>query len=266
MDLGLAGSVALVSGGSKGIGREIALQLAREGVRVVVAARGAAALDQAADEIRAAGGDVRTVTADMTDEADINRVARLALDDFGRIDIAVSNVYPINVDGFEATTDSLFVEEFRTMVMSVVHLTRAVLPDMKRRATGRLINIGSVAMKGPTFGFPQILSHVTRPAVVGLNKSLANELGQYGITVNNIAVGSIKTERARESFQRRTGQTAESFDELEAGRVAELGIPVGRMGVPGDIASLAVFLASPLAGYITGQTISVDGGRTGGLW
>lgn len=266
MDLDLKGAVAVVSGGSKGIGREIARQLAAEGVRVVVAARGADALQQTADEIASGGGTIVTAVADMTRQQDISRVVNLAVGEFGQVDIAVSNVYPVNVDGFEAATDEQFLEEFRTMVMSVVHLTRAVLPHMKSRRTGRLINIGSVAMKGPTYGFAQILSHVTRPAVVGLNKSLANELGRYDITVNNIAVGSIKTERARESFQRRTGQTAESFDELEAGRVAELGIPLGRMGAPGDIASLAVFLASPRAGYITGQTISVDGGRTGGLW
>jgi len=266
MDLGLTGKVAVVSGGSKGIGREIARQLAAEGAVVVVAARGEEALQSVVGEIEDAGGRAMSVVADMTKASDISRTIDRATSSFGSVDIAVANVYPTHRSRFEDASDDDFAGEFQAMVMSVVHLTRAVLPGMRSRRSGRLINIGSVTMKGPTFGFPMILSHVLRPAVVGLNKSLANELGEYGITVNNIAVGSIKTERARESYQARTGSVASTYDDLERARVAELAIPLGRMGDPGDVASLAVYLASERAGYITGQTIPVDGGRTGGLF
>jgi 3-oxoacyl-[acyl-carrier protein] reductase len=266
MDLGLTGKVAVVSGGSKGIGREIASLLAAEGANVVIAARGEAALRAAAERIEASGGSVRTVVADMTARDDVARVVGVATEQFGAVDVAVSNVYPVHRRGLDDASDADFTTEFESMVMSVIYLARAVVPQMKARRFGRLLNIGSVTMKGPTFGFPMILSHVMRPAVVGLNKSLANELGEFGITVNNIAVGSIKTERARDSFEKRTGSTAASFDDLERARVAELAIPMGRMGDPDDVASLAVFLASERAGYITGQTIPVDGGRTGGLY
>ncbi|MGW6522866.1 SDR family oxidoreductase [Streptomyces sp. NPDC054962] len=266
MELGLTGKVAVVSGGSKGIGREIVRRLAAEGAHVVAVARGAEALRATTEEIRSAGGSIRSVTADMTAPADIARVVDVAMAEFGQVDIVVSNVHPLHRQGFDAASDTDFTSEFESMVMSIVRLVRAVLPQMKDRQSGRLINIGSVTMKGPTFGFPMILSHVMRPAAVGLNKSLANELGTYGITVNNIAVGSIKTERARDAYAERTGSSADSYAELEKARVAELAIPMGRMGDPRDVADLAVFLASELAGYITGQTIAVDGGRTGGLF
>ena len=266
MDLQLAGKTAVVSGGSKGIGREIVTQLASEGANVIAAARGSDALDELVRDCATLSGRVLPFTADMTQESEIQRAVDLATTTWGTVDIAVSNVYPQSTQGFESATDAQFLEEFRTMVMSVVHLTRSVLPHMRAQRGGRLINIGSVTMKGPTYGFPAILSHVTRPAVVGLNKSLANELGESGITVNNIAVGSIKTERARDAFQERTGQDAASFDQLERARVAELSIPLRRMGTPSEVASLAVFLASERGGYITGQTIAVDGGRTGGLY
>jgi 3-oxoacyl-[acyl-carrier protein] reductase len=266
MQLGLDGKVALVSGGSKGIGRAVAAMLAAERAKVVITARGEDALDSTAAELRERGAEVHTVVADMTQPSEIARAVDLAVDHFGPIDIAIANVYPHHTRTLDDTTDNDFIAEFHTMVMSAVHLTRRVVPSMKERGFGRLINIGSVTMKGPTFGFPMILSNVMRPAVVGLNKSLSHELGAFGITVNNIAVGSIKTERARDSFQKRTNSAAADFDELERARVAELAIPMGRMGEPEDVASLAVFLASPLAGYLTGQTISVDGGRTGGLY
>ena len=266
MDLGIRGRVALVSGGSKGIGREIAGQLAAEGVRVVIAARGAAALDAAAGELRSAGHEVDAVRADMSDQSQIRAAVEFAVERFGAVDIAVSNVYPHHTGGFETTTDDDFRSEFDTMVMSVVHLVRAVLPGMKERRWGRLVNIGSITMRGPIYGFPMILSHFARPAVVGLNRSLANEVGEFGITVNNIAVGSIKTDRAVDSFQKRTRQEVASFDELEAARVKELGIPLRRMGTAAELASAAVYLCSTQAGYITGQTLVVDGGRSGGLY
>ncbi len=266
MDLGLEGKVALVSGGSKGIGREIARLLAAEGVRVAVVARGGDVLRETVSELAASGAEAMPVVADMTAADDISRAVAETRDAFGDVDIAMSNVYPLHKATLDVTSDEDFVQEFESMVLSVVRLARAVVPAMRRRRFGRLVNIGSVTMKGPTFGFPMLLSNVMRPAVVGLDKALSHELGADGITVNNIAVGSIKTERARDSYQRRTQQAATSFEELERARVAELAIPLQRMGDPSDVAALATFLASPLAGYITGQTIPVDGGRTGGLF
>lgn len=266
MDLGLEGKVALVSGASKGIGREIARQLASEGVRVVLAARGQQGLKEAAEQLEAAGGLVEAVVADMTKKDDVERAVAAGRSRFGRIDIAVSNVYPTHTKGFDTTGDDDFKHEFETLVMSVIYLTRAVLPDMKTHRGGRLINIGSLTMKGPVRGVPFILSDVMRPGVVGLNKSLSHELGSFGITVNNIAVGWTRTERFRQSYERRTKSTGMSWQELEAKSAQELHIPLGRLGTPEEVGSLAVYLCSERAGYISGQTIVIDGGKTGGLF
>lgn len=266
MELGLDGKVALVSGGSKGIGREVARQLAREGVCVVATARGEEALVQAVDEIEASGGRAAAVVADMTRKEDVERAVAIALSTFGRIDIAVSNVYPTHTKGFDTTADDDFRREFDRLVMSVIYLTRAVLPDMKTRGSGRLINIGSLAMKGPVRGIPFILSDIMRPGVAGFHKGLSYEVGKLGITVNNIAVGFTKTDRFKESFQRRTDSNGLGWQELEAKAAHELQIPVGRLGSPEEVGSLAVYLASERAAYITGQTIVIDGGKTGGLF
>lgn len=266
MDLGLEGKVALVSGASKGIGREIAGQLAAEGARVVLVARGEEALMDAAAQLEAAGGEVLPVVADMADKAAVQRAVEAATSRFGRVDIAVSNVYPTHTYGFDATEDDDFRREFEAMVMSVVHLTRAVLPGMKERRFGRLLNLGSLTMKEVTYGFQTTLSHVVRPGVAGLNKSLANELGAFAITVNSIAVGAIMTERAKASFEQRTNGSVTDPTALEASRVQEMRIPLGRMGTPAEVASLAVFLCSERAGYITGQTVVIDGGTVGALY
>ena len=154
MELGLRGQVAIVSGGSKGIGCEIAAQLAEEGVSVLLAARGAEALEAAVKEIKSAGGAALGSVAEMKVHADVRRAVATAEQAFGPVDIAISNVYPRNTKGLDNTADDDLAREFNDIVMSVVHLARAVIPQMKKRRWGRLINIGASTMKGPVLDFP----------------------------------------------------------------------------------------------------------------
>ncbi len=265
MEYGLSERVAIVSGGSKGIGRAIAALFAREGARVVIAARGAEALDAAVAELDD-GGKVIGVQADMTRPEGIEAVVSATLSAFGRIDIAVSNVYPLHTPSFEETSDEQFREEFENMVMSVIRLTRAVTPIMKERGFGRLINIGGLGMKGPVPGIPLILSDTVRPAVVGLSRSLSHSLAPFGITMNSVAVGFTMTERMRRSYEARAGSSGLSRQDLERERVRELAIPAGRLGTPEEVAALVGFFASESAGYVTGQTVTIDGGFSGGLF
>ena len=255
MNLGLRDKVAVVSGGSKGIGRAIAEEMASEGARVVLAARGEAALQETVTAIRAAGGNAIGVQADMTIKEDVVKVVKAAKEAFGPPDIAISSVYPPFKLRFEGTEDEDFRIVNDALVMSVVYLTRALVDDMKTKRWGRFVNIGSYCMKEPQRERPLILSNVGRAAVVGLNKTLATELAPYNITVNNIGTGSISSKLAVD-FDDQFG------DEFKAGQDPALlnPIPIGRQGRPDEMAALALFLCSERASYITGQTINCDGG------
>lgn len=172
-------------------------------------------------EISALDPEATYLVSDMTVKEDVERVVARTVDLFGGVDIAVSNVYPVRGNTFFNLTDDDFRADFEALVMSVVYLTRAVAPHMIKGGFGRLINVGSIVMKGPFRGQPHLPSSAFRPGVAGLNKSVAYELAPHGITVNNIGVGFIKTARQIDRYQ--TGDL--TWDEIEAARVAKLGIP-----------------------------------------
>jgi 3-oxoacyl-[acyl-carrier protein] reductase len=258
VDLGIADRVAVVSGGSRGIGRAVAELLAAEGVRVVVAARGAEAVGEVVETIRKNGGVAHGVAADMTVAEEIERVVAQARERFGPPDIAVSNVHgPGPGDFFDLTGDD-FARAFREMTLSVIHLTRLVAPAMRERGWGRLINIGSGAAKEPPPELKHILANTVRASVVTLNRSLANEFGRDGVTVNTIGTGFIATDRMWDYV----GGVGAQHGLAPADMMTQFstGIPVGRPGRPEEIAAVVVFLCSAWAGYVTGQLIPVDGG------
>jgi 3-oxoacyl-[acyl-carrier protein] reductase len=259
MDLGLSGKAAIIGGGSKGIGRAIALGLAREGCQVAICARHRDALDAAAAEIQSeTGTTVLPIVCDMARLADIQRAVAETAQRFGRIDILVNNAGGPPTGTFEELDERYWAHAIDQNLLSAVRAVREALPYLRRSGAGRIINVTSVAVKQPIDGL--MLSNATRLAVVGMAKTLSRELAAEGITVNNICPGNIATERLISLIEARARQMGVSLE--QAVSVEESRIPMGMLGEPQDVANLAVFLASAHARYITGSTIQVDGGST----
>jgi len=257
MDLGLKGKVALVAASSKGIGRAIAEELAVAGASLILCARGEPELRRTADEIRtSAGVEVLDLVADVSKSAGRTELVAAATGKFGRVDILVNNSGGPPSGPFESFSADAWEAATRLLLTSTVELTRAVLPGMKERRWGRIVNVTSIAAKQPVDGL--ILSNSLRAAVLGFARTLANEVAPFGITVNNILPGYTKTERveslARQAAEKRGVPVEASYESWEKE------IPMRRLGEPREIAALAAFLASERASYITGGAIAADGG------
>jgi 3-oxoacyl-[acyl-carrier protein] reductase len=238
------------------LGRAVAEELAREGARLVLCARGEPALRETANAICATGAEVEAVAADVSRPADVARVVAAGMRAFGRIDILVTNGGGPPAGPFESHSADAWHEAVRQTLDSVVELTRAVLPGMKERRWGRIINVTSIAVKQPVDGL--ILSNSVRAAVTGLARTLANEVAPYGITVNNVMPGYTRTQRVDELAARNATLHGTSPDAQLA--VWEGQIPMGRLGQPEEFAAMVAFLASERASYTTGASIPVDGG------
>jgi 3-oxoacyl-[acyl-carrier protein] reductase len=270
MEYGIAGKVAVVSGGSRGIGRAIAEMLVGEGVRVVIAARTQANLDEAAAAIDTiAPGNVEAVAADMTDPVDVERVVALARDRFGPVGIAVSNVIGHVIDAgkegdgpgagtFASMPPAEYRREFASLFVSAWALATACLPDMRAAGWGRICNIGSGVAREPATELPHILPNTVRAPVAGLYRVMAHRLAPEGITVNNILTGSISTERNSSYWRWLAGERGQTVEEVTVG--VRAGIPLRRMGYPEEMAAVVAFLCSQQAARITGQSIPVTGG------
>ena len=262
MDLGLKDRVAIVAASSKGLGRACALELAGEGAHVVICARDPEHLASAADEIASAtGADVLPVEADLTDHAQIRNLVAQTMDLFGRIDILVTNNGGPPAGFFDDFDDEAWLAAHQLTLLSAVRLIRAVLPAMRARKWGRIINITSVSVKQPIDNL--LLSNVYRPGVIGLAKTLSAQVAADGITVNNVAPGYTRTDRVLDLARARAAGGDQTVEAVLADRAAN--IPMRRMGEPGELAALVAFLASERAGYITGVTVQVDGGYVASL-
>lgn len=262
MDLGLRSRVAIVGGGSKGIGRATAMMLAAEGARVVIAARGLEALSHAALAIRdATGAEVLPIQCDMASESDIKALIERTVTEYGGIDVLVNNAGGPPPGMFEQHGDAAWQAAFEMNLMSVVRAIREALPHLRASSQPRVINITSTSVKEPIDGL--ILSNSIRLGTTGLAKTLSRELGRYGITVNNVGPGLTMTDRIRPVIEAQAQQQGRSFDDVAAERTAR--IPLGRIADAEDVAAMVVFLASAQARHITGQTILVDGGSTGAV-
>ena len=256
MDLGLNGKVALVAASSRGLGRAVAEELGREGARLILCARGEAALHETANAIRTSGAEVEAVVADVSRPAEVERVVEAGLNRFGRIDILVTNGGGPPAGPFESHAADAWHEAVRQNLDSVVELTRAVLPGMKERRWGRIINVTSIAVKQPVDNL--ILSNSVRAAVTGFARTLANEVASFGVTVNNVMPGYTRTRRVDELAARNATLRGTSADAQVA--VWEEQIPMRRLGQPTEFAAMVAFLASERASYTTGASIPVDGG------
>ena len=260
MDYGIAGRVAVVVGGSKGMGLDAARMLAAEGCRVAVMARTQKHIDRAVAGIVADGGEAIGISADATSKADIDRAVAEVTAAFGAPEIVVTQA-DFHVRGFfeEIEDDEAFVESFRTYTMSQIYMLRAVLPAMKAAGWGRFVHIGSATAKEPQNNPPHTVANGTRPSTVGLLKSLADEYARFGITINTIAPGWIATRTTEWYLETHEGLT--DPDERRTWMIDKAGVPAGRLGVPAEIASTIVYLCSELAGYLTGHYTAVDGGH-----
>ena len=257
MDLGLRGKIALVAAASRGLGRAIAEELGAEGASLVMCARGKEALGEAVESVRAAtGAQVLGVAADVSRPDDVTRVVNSAIGLFGRVDILVTNAGGPPSGLFESLGPEKWDDAVRLTLMSTINLCREILPGMRQRKWGRIINVTSITVKQPVEGL--MLSNSLRAGVTGFARTLANEVARDGITVNNILPGYTRTQRVEELATATAEREGISIDDVMNRQNAA--IPMGRLGEPKEFAALAAFLASERASYITGTSIQVDGG------
>jgi 3-oxoacyl-[acyl-carrier protein] reductase len=256
MDLGLKDKVALVTAASKGLGKAVALQFAREGTQVVVCAR-SELVEAAADEIRAeTGADVLSLHADVTQQSQIDTLVNSTLERFGRVDILFVNAGGPKPGDFLSLTPEDWESAVNLTLMSAVRLCYTVVPHMLERGGGSIVTTQSYSVKQPIDNL--ILSNSIRLAVIGLMKSLANELGPKGIRVNSINPAWTWTERVEQLMADRAMRNHSDI-ETESSKVTSA-VPLGRMGTVQEFAQAAVWLASPAASFVHGHALMFDGG------
>ena len=257
MDLGLEGKIAIVTGGSKGIGRATALALAQEGVDVAICARGMEELEDAAADIRArTGRRALAVRADTGEPDDIKNLIAATVTELGGVDILINNAVNSTVAPFMELADEDWLNHINVKIMGYVRCARECIPHMRQRGGGRIINIGGMAAR---YSNPLTNSNgVTNASVSNMAKNLADQVAGDGILVNCIHPGTTRTPRQTMILERQASDAGITVAEAEARAIA--GIPIGRMVEPEDIADLVLFMVSDRAGAITGQTIAVEGG------
>lgn len=263
MDLGIAGKVALVTGGSRGLGLACAERLGQEGCRVVLAARDPDRLQRAVDRLREQGAEAHGFPADIaTSEGISTLVSQLEAEGLEPDILVFNNSGPPNPN-FEDATDEDYLVAYQRMVMAFNWAAKATLPAMKKRRWGRIVTLGSYCVKEPHSELKMVLHNLIRPAAVGLSKTIADEVGEFGITVNTIGTGTIdggdEDSTFRVNYRKRAKERGITFEEMKAIRVEP--IPMKRAGEPSEVAGLCAYLSSDLAGFITGQTILIDGGK-----
>lgn len=270
MDLGISGKVALVTGGSHGIGRAISEELGENGCRVLVMARGQAQLDDTVKAIRDKGGEAASFSGDLLDFSSYPKAVEAAKAAFGSApDIAIYSPVAPPPGSFEDFSDEDFDKSYHSVVKGFANFVRAVSPAMKEKQWGRIITIGSGCGKVParysSLHFHYAMANTTRPAALGLSRTVADELGPYGVTVNTIPPGFIETGENYEAFfQKCADEVGQDYDTFMANELKR--IPMNRFGTPDEISGLCAFLCSQQAGYITGQYIVVDGGHMETYW
>lgn len=257
MDLGLQGKVAIVTGGTQGIGKATALLLAREGASVVIAARGRDLLDAVAAEIRAGGGSVAAVQADVGRKADCERVIAETLKVFARIDILVNNAGTSQTGEFQSVTDETWQADFELKLFGAIRLARLAIPEMKKQGGGRIINITNIGAKQPRA--KSMPTTVTRAAGLAFTKALSKEFAPDRILVNTVCIGLIRAGQ-HEAKAKKAGIPVE---QVYSGMAKD--IPLGRVGQAEEVANVIAFLASDASSYVTGTSINLDGGTSGVL-
>ncbi len=262
MDLGLKGKVALITGGSEGIGKAAALSLAAEGAIVVICGRREDALRKAVAEIRTAtGGEVMGIQADVTRVEDIDRLFESTIASYKRLDILVNNAGVSNAGKLEDKTDEQWQADLDLKLFAAIRCSRKAVPYMRRNRWGRIVNVTSIG--GRTPGAGSLPTSVSRAAGIALTKAMSKEFAGENILVNTVCIGLVKSGQHDRAWQKAAAAepslTLDKFYETMA-RVD--GIPLGRVGEAREAGDMIAFLASERASYITGTAINIDGGES----
>ncbi len=248
MELGLKNKIAFVAASSQGLGKSVAMELAMEGANVIICGRNKENLEHTKSEIeKISKGEVLALAGDLSIAVEREQIIKKALQAYNSIDILVTNTGGPPTGKFEELKQEDWDNAYKNLLTSVIGLVNGFLPGMKQQKWGRIISITSMAVKQPVNNL--ILSNSVRAAVVGLIKTLSNELAIHNITVNNVMPGYTETERLKELIEKNPSFSA-----------AKSEIPVGRFGTPEEFAAAVTFLASERASYITGVSLAVDGG------
>ncbi|MDT4897495.1 MAG: 3-oxoacyl-[acyl-carrier protein] reductase [Acidobacteriota bacterium] len=263
MDFGLRDRVAIVAAASRGIGFAAARELAREGARIFLCSRDEERARRAAEKIAVeTGAEVVGARADVTNDEDTARFVRLAEETAGRVDILVTNAGGPPAATFADASIEMYRRAFELNALSAIRLAQLVVPGMRERRWGRIVNITSISVKQPIMGL--LLSNTVRAGLTGWAKTLSAEIAADNVTVNNVAPGYTQTERQDEVMEANARSTGRTKEELMEIRAAE--IPMRRSASAEEIAAAVAFLASERASYITGVTLQVDGGWVRSLY
>ena len=257
MELGLKGKVAVVTGGTQGIGKATARQLAREGASVAICARNQERLDSVAAELAETGAQVLAMSADMSNAADIERFMKAVGDKFGRIDILVNNAGTSKRGAFLELTDEEWTADLELKLFGAIRCTRLAIPYMRKQGGGRIVNITISGAKQP--GAQSYPTSVSRAAGLALTKALSKEFAADNILVNTVCIGKIKSGQHERRYQKESVSADRYYAQLSKD------IPMGRVGEPEEVANVITFLVSDAASYVTGTSINLDGGISGVL-
>ncbi len=256
MELQLKGKTAVIAASSQGLGRAIAEELLKEGANVVISGRNEEKLKRVAQEMsQQSKGQILYKKTDVTKPEDIKALIQAAVDQFGTLDVLVNNAGGPPAGSFESITDEQWQNAFELNLLSYIRLIRESLPFLKKQG-GKIINIASSSIKEPIPGL--LLSNTFRTGIVGLTKTLSQELAQDGILINTVAPGRIATDRVRHLDEVNAEKLQVSREEVEEKMKAK--IPLARYGKPEEFAKVVVFLASDANSYMTGSSLLVDGG------
>jgi len=263
MDLGIRGRVAIVAAASSGLGKATAMELAAEGARVAINARSEQQLQTAASEIQSAtGADVLAIAGDVINEDLVRKLVSETRDKFGSVDILVANAGGPPAGFFDDFNAQHYREAVELNLISTINLCREAVPHMRERKWGRIVAITSIAAKQPVENL--ILSNTARAGVLGFMKSLSQQIGSDGITVNTLCPGYHLTERLKSLSSSIANKEGVSVEDVYARWAAST--PMKRIGDPKEFAAVAAFLCSERASYLTGTVIQVDGGAYKALY
>lgn len=259
MKLGLAGKVAMITGGSKGIGLQTALQLVQEGAQVAICARDAEGLEKAKNFIyRETGQDIFTVVADMTNKADCARFVAETVTHFGQLDILINNAGSAAAKPFDEVTEEAWEQDVALKVFAAIYTMRVALPHMKTRG-GAIVNVTAIAGKTP--GESSLPTSMSRAAGQALVNAASKDLGKYNIRVNTVCIGLIRSAQIEQIWEQSAPEL--TWDEFSA-KMGE-DIPLGRIGRTEEAANVITFLVSDAASYVSGTAVNIDGGKAPSL-